>query len=173
MQVRGCWEVAVPSPPLGDNLATGMDVAIPTHGGAVPSDRLQGSKQQWDSSPVATAPLGLCAQPWPAQVMRTRGTRSGCPPPSLYQAFGLGPLHPQGCLPWIWHPRGHHAPQWPFWLLIALFIPFSPPEKLKNHKIIFVVGKSVPGPCRWGHGGSGLLDLGGHLWLVMVWQHLG
>ncbi|KAM9271527.1 LOW QUALITY PROTEIN: adenylate kinase isoenzyme 1 [Morus bassanus] len=35
---------------------------VPTPSGAVDSDRLQDTMQQWDSSPLAEAPRGLCAQ---------------------------------------------------------------------------------------------------------------
>lgn len=76
-------------------------------------------------------------------------------PPSHPQGSGIGPLHPPECLPQIWQSLGTPRSLMGFLAFDNYFFPFPPPEKLKHHKIIFVVGKSVSGSHRWwgqGHG---------------------
>lgn len=162
LEFRDCWgsgwalEVAVPSlpqPPLTRGPQTAA--TSPARRGAMDSDRLCDTTWQWGSSPVAEAPRGLCAQPCPAQTTRTRGTLSCFPlhlptPPTPARALGSVPSIPRDAYPGSATREGQLAPRW-----IILLFPFSAAEKFKNHKIIFVVGKSVSRSCHWwgrGHG---------------------
>lgn len=128
---------------------------VPARGGAVDSDRLRDTTRQWDSSPVAMGPWGLCAQPCPArpsqptQVTRTRGTR-GCFPLCLYPSGPWGGSPPSPGTPALdLVPLGTpHSPTC-FLTFDNYLFSFSPPEKFKNHKIIFVVGKLASGSCCW------------------------
>lgn len=128
---------AAPVSPPGQRAGCGDGCG---RGGAVDSDHLPDTTRQWDSSPVATVPWGLCAQPCPArlsqpaQVTRTRGTH-GCFPLCLYPLGpGVGPLHPQGHLPWISSPWGHLAPQHAFWLLVIVCFLSLPQKNSKTTK---------------------------------------
>lgn len=99
---------------------------------------------------MAEVPWGLCAQICP-DIPACPGDQDTLllPSPSSPQDSGIGPLHPQGCLPWIWHPLGTPHSLMDLLAFDNYFFPFSPPEKLKQHKIIFVVGKSVSRSCHW------------------------
>lgn len=66
------------------------------------------------------------------------------------QGPGMGPVHPQGYLPWIVRPLGRTQSPACFLAFDKYLFSFSPPEKLKHHKIIFVVGKLVSGPAAAG-----------------------
>lgn len=124
---------------------------VPACSGAMDNDHLWDTTWHWNSSPMAEVPGGPCAQTWPdiPTCPGDQDTRLLPSPSSPQDSPGSVPSIPRDACPGSGTPWGHLTLQWTFWPLIIFFSLFFLPEKLKQHKIIFVVGKSVSGSCRW------------------------
>lgn len=90
---------------------------------------------------MAEVPWGLCAQMCPdtPACPGDQDTRL-LPSPSSPRTLGSVPSIPRDACSGSGTPWGHLTPRWTFLAFDNYFFPFSPPEKLKQHKIIFVVG---------------------------------